>query len=94
MQLGQGVVQSISKVAAGAGVTALVEGDLKGIVTGINTLTDEVEVKVLSFTPTNGIEQNVDYQQGGTWSFVAGDFNLWTSVGLVTTASTNHAKSN
>ena len=85
-ELGQGVVQSISKVAAGAGVTALVEGDLKGIVTGINTLTDEVEVKVLSFTPTNGIEQNVDYQQGGTWSFVAGDFNLWTSVGLVTTA--------
>lgn len=85
-ELGQGVVQSISKVAAGAGVTALVEGDLKGIITGINTLTDEVEVKVLSFTPTNGIEQNVDYQQGGTWSFVAGDFNLWTSVGLVTTA--------
>ncbi len=85
--LGQGVVQTISKVAAGAGVTALVEGDLKGIVTGINTLTDEVEVKVLSFTPTNGIEQNVDYQQGGTWSLVAGDFNLWTSVGLVTTAS-------
>ena len=84
--LGQGVVQTISKVAAGAGVTALVEGDLKGIVTGINTLTDEVEVKVLSFTPTNGIEQNVDYQQGGTWSFVAGDFNLWTAVGLVTTA--------
>ena len=85
-ELGQGVVQNISKVAAGAGVTALVEGDLKGIITGINTLTDEVEVKVLSFTPTNGIEQNVDYQQGGTWSFVAGDFNLWTSVGLVTTA--------
>ena len=85
--LGQGVVQNISKVAAGAGVTALVEGDLKGIITGINTLTDEVEVKVLSFTPTNGIEQNVDYQQGGTWSFVAGDFNLWTAVGLVTTAS-------
>ena len=84
--LGQGVVQSISKVAAGAGVTALIEGDLKGIVTGINTLTDEVEVKVLSFTPTNGIEQNVDYQQGGTWSFVAGDFSLWTAVGLVTTA--------
>ena len=83
--MGDGIVQAISKVAAGAGVTALVEGDLKGIVTGINTLTDEVEVKVLSFTPTNGIEQNVDYQQGGTWSFVAGDFSLYTSVGIVTT---------
>ena len=85
-EMGQGVVQTISKVAAGAGVTALIEGDLKGIVTGINTLTDEVEVKVLSFTPTNGIEQNVDYQQGGTWSFVAGDFSLYTQSGIVTTA--------
>ena len=86
-EVGQGVVQSISKVAAGAGVTSLVEGDLKGIITGIATLTDEVEVKVLSFTPTNGIEQNVDYQQGGTWSFVAGDFNLYNEVGILTTTA-------
>lgn len=85
--LGQGVVQSISKVAAGAGVTALVEGNLKGIVTGIDTITDSVDVKVLSFTPTSGIEQEVDYQQGGTWSFVQGDFSLYTSTGIVTTTA-------
>ncbi len=85
--LGQGVVQSISKVAAGAGVTALVEGNLKGIVTGIDTITDSVDVKVLSFTPTTGIEQEVDYQQGGTWSFVEGDFSLYTSTGIVTTTA-------
>ena len=85
--LGQGVVQSISKVAAGAGVTALVEGNLKGIVTGIDTITDSVDVKVLSFTPTTGIEQEVDYQQGGTWSFVEGDFSLYTSAGIVTTTA-------
>ena len=85
--LGQGVVQAISKVAAGAGVTALVEGNLKGIVTGINTITDSVDVKVLSFTPTTGIEQEVDYQQGGTWSFVEGDFSLYTSTGIVTTTA-------
>ena len=84
VELGQGVVQNISKVAAGAGVTALVEGELKGIVTGINTLTDRVDVKVLSFTPAGGVETNVDYQQGGTWSFVAGDFSLYTSTGIVT----------
>jgi len=85
--LGQGVVQAISKVAAGAGVTALVEGNLKGIVTGIDTITDSVDVKVLSFTPTTGIEQEVDYQQGGTWSFVEGDFSLYTSTGIVTTTA-------
>ena len=85
--LGQGVVQSISKVAAGAGVTALVEGNLKGIVTGIDTITDSVDVKVLSFTPITGIEQEVDYQQGGTWSFVEGDFSLYTSAGIVTTTA-------
>ena len=84
VELGQGVVQNISKVAAGAGVTALVEGELKGIVTGINTLTDRVDVKILSFTPAGGVETNVDYQQGGTWSFVAGDFSLYTSSGIVT----------
>ena len=86
--LGQGVVQSISKVAAGAGTTQLVEGELKGIITGIKPSTDELEVKVLSFTPSagpnSGVESNVDYQQGGTWSFVEGAFDVYDNVGLVT----------
>ena len=86
--LGQGVVQNISKVAAGAGTTQLVEGALKGIITGINTATDQLEVKVLSFTPATGPnagkESNVDYQQGGTWSFVEGGFEVYDNVGLVT----------
>ena len=87
--VGQGIVQRITKVAAGTGTTQVVEGDLKGIITGVTTSTDEVEVKVLSFTPTTGpnagVETEVDYQQGGTWSFVSGNFGLWSSVGLVTT---------
>ena len=86
--LGQGVVQNISKVAAGAGTTQLVEGALKGIITGIKSATDQLEVKVLSFTPSSGpnagVEANVDYQQGGTWSFVEGTFEVYTNVGLVT----------
>ena len=89
--IGQGIVQALSKVAPGAGNTSLVQGQLKGIITGVNTLTDQLEVKVLSFTPSTGsnagVESEVDYQQGGTWSFVTGDFDVYSSVGLVTSAS-------
>jgi len=89
--LGQGVTQVISKVAAGAGTTVLVEGELKGIITGIDEAADEMEVKVLSFTPSTGtnagVEQNVDYQQGGTWSFVDGALTVHNELGIVTTAS-------
>lgn len=86
---GQGFTQPISKVAAGAGTTVLVEGELKGIVTGLtSTATDySLDVKVLSFTPVGGKETEVDYQQGGTWSFVSGNFDIHDNVGLVTTVN-------
>lgn len=95
-ELSQGVVQRISKVAPGAGTTVLVEGDLKGIVTGVRTdgETQEVslDVKVLSFTPTigenAGVEQQVDYQQGGTWSFTDGDLNFFYDLGPVGVVTT------
>ena len=84
---GYGVVQSISKVAAGAGTTTLVEGELKGIITGVtSTSTDySVEVKVLGFTPTGGTEVEVDYQQGGTWSYVDTNFDVVSQSGLLGT---------
>ena len=96
VELGQGVVQRISKVAPGAGTTILIEGDLKGIVTGVRTDAEtqevSVDVKVLSFTPSagenTGIEAEVDYQQGGTWSFVQGSLDFWSETGLVGTATT------
>ncbi len=86
---GQGVTQQISKVAAGAGTTSLVDGELKGIITGItSTATDySLEVKILSFTPTGGSEIEVEYQQGGTWSYVGSDFTIRDQVGVVTTLS-------
>ncbi|AOV62065.1 tail sheath [Synechococcus phage S-CAM7] len=86
---GYGFTQLISKVAAGAGTTSLVEGELKGIITGVTSTTTDysVDVKVLSFTPTGGKEVEVDYQQGGTWSFVAGNFDIYDSVGLVETVN-------
>ena len=86
--IGQGVVQTISKVAPGAGSTSLVEGNLKGIITGVNTASDRLEVKVLSFTPSTGPlageESDVDYQQGGIWAFEDGLFQVYSSTGIVT----------
>jgi len=89
LSLGQGVVQTISKVAAGAGTTQVVEGELKGIITGITSTSEDysVEVKILGFIPTGGTEAEVDYQQGGTWSYVDSDFDVYDSVGLVATVS-------
>ncbi len=86
---GQGLTQQITKVAAGAGTTSLVDGELKGIITGItSTATDySLEVKILSFTPTGGSEVEVEYQQGGTWSYVGSDFTIRDQVGVVTTLS-------
>ena len=95
---GSGFVQQISKVAAGAGTTQLVEGELKGIITGVtqsgittNSFNYDLEVKVLSFTPSTGdnagVESQVDYQQGGTWSFVSGNFDIYDSAGITTSVS-------
>ena len=88
---GLGIVQTISKEAAGAGSVVTVEGELKGIITGVNTTTNVIEAKVLSFTPSTGanagVESEVDYQQGGTWSFVQGAFEVYSSSGLVTATS-------
>jgi hypothetical protein len=90
--IGQGVVQTISKVAPGAGTTTLVEGNLKGIITGVNTVTDQLEVKILSFIPSTGVmagqESNVDYQQGGIWAYTTGSFQVYSSVGIVTSVLT------
>ena len=99
---GFGFVQQISKVAAGAGTTQLVEGELKGIITGVtksgittNSFNWDLEVKVLSFTPSTGnnagVESDVDYQQGGTWSFVDSNFDIYSPAGIVTTVSNSVA---
>lgn len=86
---GQGVTQQILKVAAGAGTTMMVEGELKGIVTGVSSTTDEyaVDVKILSFTPLGGAEKEVEYQQGGTWSYVGANFEVRDEIGAIASIS-------
>ncbi len=69
--VGCGVTQSIQKVSAGIGVTTVLDGYLKGIITGINTTTNKISVKVLNHIDDSGEEYIVDYQESGVWSFEA-----------------------
>jgi hypothetical protein len=69
--VGCGVTQSIQKVSAGVGVTTVLDGYLKGIITGINTTTNKISIKVLSHITNSGVESVVDYQENGIWSFEA-----------------------
>jgi hypothetical protein len=94
--LGDGIVQYISKETAGAGTTSTAEGFLKSIITGINTVTEEIQVKVLSFKASDNPNETilsddgfveVDYQQGGTWSFVADGVTVYDAAGITTAIS-------
>ena len=69
--VGCGITQSMQKVSAGTGVTTVLDGYLKGIITGISTLTNKASVKVLSHVSAAGTETNVEYQESGVWSFEA-----------------------
>ena len=78
--VGYGVTQSVAgKVLAGLGTTSLLDGYLKGIVTGIGAST--INVKVLSHVSTAGTEKVVDYQPSGIYSF-----NATGTIGIVTSA--------
>ncbi len=67
--IGCGVTQSLQKVSAGVGVTTVLDGYLKGVITGVNTVTSKVSVKVLSHVSAANTETNVEYQESGVWSF-------------------------
>ena len=69
--IGCGITQSMQKVSAGAGVTTVLDGYLKGIITGISTVTNKASVKVLSHVSAAGTETNVEYEESGVWSFEA-----------------------
>jgi len=89
--VGLGVTQSVAnRVVAGAAGTSLLDGYLKGIVTGIPT-TGKAEVKVLSHVSTAGTVTNVDYQANGVYCFksneVIGIETAGTNIGSGSTAS-------
>ena len=67
LQVGYGITQAISSVLPGAGTTSVLDGYLKGIVTGISA--NSIEVKVLSHVSSGNTETQVDYQQSGVYAF-------------------------
>ena len=69
--IGVGVTQAIpaGTVIAGAGSTSLLDGYLKGIITGITTATGLIEVKVLDHISAAGTRTEVDYTPQGVYKF-------------------------
>ena len=67
IQVGYAVTQAISSIAPGAGTTSVLNGYLKGLVTGIGV--NRVNVKVISHVSAGGTETNVDYQRLGVYNF-------------------------
>jgi hypothetical protein len=68
IQVGYGITQSLTgKINPGSGTTSVLDGYLKGIITGVDI--DKIEVKVLSAVSAGGTETQVDYQQSGVYSF-------------------------
>jgi hypothetical protein len=83
--VGLGVTQSLSgKVNPGIGATAILDGYLKGIVTGIGV--SSIDVKVLSYITASGSETNVDYEPNGIYNFEysAASINLVNNSGIST----------
>lgn len=68
IEVGYGVTQSVDgRVNPGAGTTSVLDGYLKGIITGVGSST--IDVKVLSHVSATGTETAIDYQPSGLWAF-------------------------
>ena len=78
LQVGYGVTQSVAgRINPGTGSTSVLDGYLKGIITGIGN--SSIDVKVLSHVSDAGTETEYDYQPNGVWAFSSSG-----SVGLHT----------
>ena len=76
IDVGDGITQAISSTLPESGITRVLDGVLKGVVTGIGE--GEVYVKVVSHVSAASTETNVDYQNRGVYRFAdSGNFNLF-----------------
>jgi len=84
--VGYGITQAITSVLPGTGTTSVLNGHLKGIITGIGV--SSVDIKILSYVPTGGTETAVDYQPDGIYRFASSANATITNnsnVGVATT---------
>jgi hypothetical protein len=79
--VGTGITQAITKTLPGSGTTSTLDGYLKGIITGINTTANTIDVKVLAHVSSAGTVTNVDYQDRGIWEFETGGIVVGINTG-------------
>jgi hypothetical protein len=85
LAVGYGITQSVvGKIDPGAGTTSVLDGYLKGIITGIGV--SSIDVKVLSHVSAGNTETKVDYQPSGLYAFSSSG-----SVAIHTTNQTGAA---
>ena len=83
--VGYGVTQAISATLPGVGSTTLLDGYLKGIITGVSTAgysaagdkyttiqEGTLEIKVISHVSSGNTETSVEYQPNGVYRFTTG----------------------
>jgi hypothetical protein len=86
--VGYGVTQATSKILAGSGSTSILDGYVKGIITGVSTTSKTIDVKVLSHVSAAGTESIVDYEENGVWEFENQSITVVNNsgVGVATTS--------
>ena len=77
--VGYGITQAISSVLPGAGTTSVLDGYLKGIITGIGAST--LDVKVLEHVSAEGTVTQVDYQPSGVYAFATETTDILNNSG-------------
>lgn len=89
--VGYGITQSVTgRVNPGAGVTSVLDGYIKGIITGVST--DRIDVKIISHVSAGGTETKIDYQPEGVWKFSStGSVAIHTSGQSVAWGTTSYS---
>ncbi len=67
VSVGYGITQAISSTLPGAGTTSVLDGYLKGVITGVGA--NQINIKVISHVSAAGTATNVDYQPLGVYNF-------------------------
>ena len=76
---------AVGRVVAGSAGTSVLDGYVKGIVTGGSATT--IDVKVVSHVSAAGTETNVNYQNGGVYNFTSTGTVGLTTAGQAVTAT-------
>lgn len=80
--VGYGITQATSKVIAGSGTTSVLNGYIKGIITGVSTANNTIDIKVLSHVSAAGTETEVDYEENGVWEFENQQITIRNNIGV------------